>query len=125
MMPVATLWEYREFKRDETPAPCIPFIHSYNVDQVTEYVSLFGMDPVELSIVGDRALLTDGNHRIVAAKKLGYSEIPVNITVFFGDGRDTFYKHTLDRFTFISKDLEDELKNIFLGSDFPKDLSIL
>jgi hypothetical protein len=120
MLPVKMLWEYREFKRDEVPAPRIPYVHDYNTDQVTKHVSLYGMDPVELSIIKDRALLTDGNHRIVAARNLGYDNIPVKVVVLFGDGSDTFYKKTLERFKLIEKELEFELKKMFLGDDFVK-----
>src|ERR1044072_1401119 len=80
MMPVDVLWEYREFKRDEVPAPMIPILQSNNVDEVTEYVKLNGLKPLELSVVNDRALLTDGNLRIVAAKRLGFQEVPVDVT---------------------------------------------
>jgi hypothetical protein len=121
MLPVKMLWEYREFKRDEVPAPRIPYIHDYNTDQITQYVSLHGMAPVELSIVKDRALLTDGNHRIVAARNLGYNHIPVKVVILFGDGSDTFYEQTLQRFKPIEKELEFELKKMFLGNDFLKD----
>jgi hypothetical protein len=117
MMPVDVLWEYREFKRDEVPTPLVPFIHSHTVEQVTDYVDLHGMAPVELSIIKDRALLTDGNHRIVAARRLGHDQIPVTVTVFFNNGSETFYNHTLERFRLITKDLEFELKKIFLGND--------
>jgi hypothetical protein len=114
MMPIDLLWEYREFKRDEVPAPVVPIIQTYNVNEVTEHVRLHGVEPLELSIVNDRALLTDGNHRIVAARRLGFREVPVEVTVFFGDGADTFYQHTLDRFKPMTKSLEMELKSLFL-----------
>ena len=114
MMPIEVLWEYREFKRDEVPAPVIPMLQSYNVDEVTEYVRLHGVKPLELSVVSDRALLTDGNHRIVAAKRLGFREVPVEVTVFFGEEGETFYQHTLDRFKPITRSLETELKLLFL-----------
>ncbi len=84
-MPIGLLWEYREFKRDEVPAPRIPFVNMYDVDEVTEHVRLHGLEPIELSIVGDKALLTDGNHRIAAAKRLGYEAVPVYVMVYFGE----------------------------------------
>lgn len=113
-MPLSVLWEYREFRRDEIPAPAIPFIHDHSLDQITDYVRSHGIEPVELSVVKDRALLTDGNHRVVAAKRLGVTEVPVKVTVFFGDGADTFYEHTLDRFKPITSALEVRLKFLFL-----------
>lgn len=118
MIPVEVMWEYREFRRDEVPAPCLPFVNNYTADEITEYVGVHGIEPVELSIVKDRALLTDGNHRIIAARRLGETLIPVKVTVFFGDGSETFYEYTLNRFKPISKALEKELKEIFLGEDY-------
>lgn len=117
MMPVDVLWGYREFKRDEVPAPCVPYFQSHTVDEITDYVNIHGMEPLELSIIKDKALLTDGNHRIVAARRLGMCHIPVRVTVYFGAGRETFYDHTLDRFQPITKELELELKKLFLGDD--------
>ena len=114
-MPIEVLWEYREFKRDEVPAPRIAMVHGHNVDEITQYLRTHGLEPLELSIVKDRALLTDGNHRIVAAKRLGLEEVPVNVTVFFGDdSMQTFYEHTLQRFKPITKHLEMQLKILFL-----------
>jgi hypothetical protein len=114
MLPVKLLWEYREFKRDEIAAPRIPLVHSYTVEQVTDHVKSHGMEPVELSIVKDRALLTDGNHRIVAASRLAMEVIPVTVTVFFGNADEVFYQHTINRFKPIGIALATYLKNIFL-----------
>ena len=115
-LPISLLWGYREFKRDKVPAPRIPLIgiNMYDVFEITEYIQYNGIDPLELSIIKDKALLTDGNHRIVAAKRLGYTEVPVKITVYICDGRDTFYDHTLERFKFIDSELEFYLKKLFL-----------
>jgi hypothetical protein len=117
ILPLDVLWEYREFKRDEAPAPQIPFIHGHTIDEITQHISVHGLDPVDLSIIKDRALLTDGNHRIIAARRLGLEQIPVKVTVHFGDGSETFYRYTLDRFKLITPSLEYELKKIFLGGD--------
>jgi hypothetical protein len=113
-MPVSVLWDYREFKRDEVAAPVVPFLHGHSLEEIIDYVKEHGLDPVELSVVKDRALLTDGNHRLVAARRLGIEKIPVNVTVFFGDGADTFYDHTLERFKPIDGMLEVQLKRLFL-----------
>ena len=112
-IPIAVLWEFREFNRDEVPAPRTSFIRNYSIDSITEYVNIQGkVDPLELSVLGNRALLTDGNHRIVAAKRLGYKVVPVNVVVFFGEGAETFYNHTLDRFKPLSRHLELWLKKV-------------
>jgi hypothetical protein len=120
VLPVDILWEYREFKRDEVPSPVIPFVHSYTIEEITTYVKQNGLDPVELSIIKDRALLTDGNHRIVAAKALGYATIPVVVTVYFGGSNDVFYEHTIDRFRTISQPLAEELKRLLLHERIQK-----
>lgn len=114
ILPVDVLWEYREFKRDEIPAPHIPFVHNYTTEQITDYVSRNGLDAIELSIIKNEALITDGNHRIVAARNLGYENIPVVVTVYFGTGNDTFYQHTINRFKPIDRKLAFELKQLFL-----------
>lgn len=118
-LPTAVLWEFREFKRDEVPAPRNSFVQTYSVDEVTNYVNGKGkIEPVELSVIGNRALLTDGNHRIVAAKRLGFKMIPVQLVVFFGKESHPFYEHTLNRFKPISRHLELWLKRAFLVLDF-------
>lgn len=121
LLPVDTLWEYREFKRDEIAAPCLPFIQNRTMEEIMNYVGKHGMEPVELSIIKDHALLTDGNHRIVVARRLGHELIPVNITVFIGDGSDYFHHCTLSRFQPIAKPLKLELKKIFLNNESARD----
>jgi hypothetical protein len=115
-LPTAVLWEMREFKRDEVPAPKNSFVRVHTVEEVTNYVHATGkLEPVELSIIGDRALLTDGNHRIVAAERLGLRMIPVHLVVYFGEHSHPFYEHTLQKFEPISRHLELWLKKIFLS----------
>ena len=114
-LPVDVLWSFREFKRDEVPAPNIPYVKNHTIEDITEHIKAQSkIEPLELSIIGNKALLTDGNHRIVAAKRLGYTTVPVNVIVFFGEGTETFYEHTLKRFKPISPHLELWLKRIFL-----------
>ena len=116
-LPIELLWSYREFKRDEVPAPRVPFMNMYDVDEVTEHVRIHGLEPLELSVIGEKALLTDGNHRIAAAKALGYHEVPVYVMVYIGEAKQTFYSHTLDRFKPVTKDLQNSLKRIFLNQN--------
>jgi len=113
-IPIEVLWSYREFKRDEVAAPKIPFMNMYDVEEVIEHVRFNGLEPLELSIIGEKALLTDGNHRIAAAKQLGYHEVPVFVMVFFGEGQEMFYNHTLERFKPVTKDLENVIRRLFL-----------
>ncbi|HEY9045602.1 MAG TPA: hypothetical protein VIN08_06880 [Ohtaekwangia sp.] len=112
-IPISVLWSYREFKRDEVPAPRLPYINMYDVDEVTGYVKEHGLTPLELTVIKNTALLTDGNHRIVAAKRLGYEVVPVEIIIHFGNGVDYFYEHTLNRFLPIDANLEAHLRKIF------------
>jgi hypothetical protein len=122
-IPVSVLWEFREFNRDEVPAPRSSFIRNYSVDSITEYINIQGkVEPLELSVIGNKALLTDGNHRIVAAKRLGYKVVPVNVVVFFGEGSQTFYNHTLDRFKPFSRHLELWLRKFSLKELSPDKL---
>ncbi|WP_276369366.1 hypothetical protein [Chryseolinea sp. H1M3-3] len=121
-LPTAVLWQFREFKRDEVPAPKNSFVPTYSVDEVTHYVKnkKGTIEPVELSIIGNRALLTDGNHRIVAAQRLGFKMIPVNLVVFFGEDSHPFYDHTIQRFKPLSRHLELWLKRAFMVIDFKR-----
>ncbi|MEJ7644735.1 MAG: hypothetical protein WKF87_09070 [Chryseolinea sp.] len=116
-IPVSVLWSYREFKRDEVPAPRFPFMHMHSVAEIKDDIQVNGLEPLELSIIKHTALLTDGNHRIVAARQLGYGMVPVEIVVYFGSGADTFYEHTLNRFKPIDKRLEEILRRVFFKSD--------
>jgi hypothetical protein len=124
MLPVELLWEYREFKRDEAPVPASPFLPSHTIAEITSYVKAHGFHPLELSIVKDRALLIDGNHRIVVARRLGLDFIPVNVTVIFGDGSQEFYKHTLNRFKPISEELAPYLKELFIDDLYSWDTDV-
>lgn len=112
-MPTDVLWEFRKFKRG-TPAEITSFINSYGIEDNPEYVN--GKDefgPVELSIVGNQALLTNGNHRIAIAKRLGLKMIPVHLVVFFGACPFPFDDNTLNRFKPVSRHLELWLKRFF------------
>ena len=107
------LWHYREFRRDETPVPHLPFVETHNVEEVTSYIHQHGITPLELTIIKNKALLTDGNHRIVAARRLGYTTVPVEIIMHFGSGVNMFYEHTLSRFKPINTELEKHLRKAF------------
>ena len=108
VLPVSLLWDYREFKRDELPAPKVPFINMYDVEQVTDHIKTYGIkEPLELSIIGNHALLTDGNHRLVAARRNNYELVPVNIHVYSSVlAQEVFYEHTLLRFKHLNPALK-------------------
>jgi hypothetical protein len=113
-LPTEVLWEFRKFKRD-TPAEITSFINSYGIDDNPEYINEKDeFEPVELSIVGNQALLTSGNHRIAAAKRLGLKMIPVQLVVFFGAFPIPFDDNMLNRFKPVSKHLELWLKRFFI-----------
>ena len=102
-MSVKELLNYREFNREEKPAPKIPFIQTYSVDEVTEWVQSNGIvKPLELSVWNDKALLTDGNHRIVSADRLKFEKISVKVTYYETEELvAVFYEHTIQRFKVI------------------------
>lgn len=116
-IPVSVLWSYREFKRDEVSAPRLPFMHMHSIGEIKDHIQVNGLETLELSIIKHTALLTNGNHRIVAASQLGYARVPVEIVVHFDSGADTFYEHTLNRFKPIDKNLEQILRSVFFIND--------
>ena len=102
-MHVEELLQYREFDREARPAPMIPFIQTYTVDQVTEWVKENGISeekPLELSFYQNTALLTDGNHRVVAANRLKLKLVPVMVTIYetMEELEKVFYPQTINRF---------------------------
>lgn len=113
-IPIDIIWQYRELKQDGVPVSNDAFIgvNRYDVVEVADYIRHFGIEPVELCIIGATALLTDGNHRIAAAKYLGYETVPVVIKVLIGNGN--FSDLRLTRFIPINEELEAFLKKVFL-----------
>ncbi len=102
-MSVAELLPYREYNRVLNPAPKVPFIQTYDMEEVVAWVSVNGVSeqkPLELSVFEDTALLTDGNHRVAAASILGIATVPVEITYYESkaDLEHMFHQHTIDRF---------------------------
>lgn len=95
------LLNYREYDRVAKPAPCIPFVQGYTVEQVKEWMSTQPtIEPLELCIYGDKALLTDGNHRIAAAHQLGIKTMLVEVR-FIDDEpelKSILYDQTISRF---------------------------
>lgn len=100
LMNTSELMDYREFDREAKPAPLIPFVQTYNVDEVTNYFTANEMSELEVSIIGNKALLTDGNHRIVAAMRLKMATVPVAVTYFESEEelKTVFYPQTIARF---------------------------
>src|SRR5690606_17197503 len=93
-------------------------IHYFGLERITDFINGSGVDSLELCIIHDKALLTDGNHRIVAARRLGHKVIPVNIRVLNGDGSDLLYPHTLSYFKLISHELKEMLMDIFAKENY-------
>ena len=109
LLPVDTLWEYSQlyarlssFDND---------INQYDLHEITEHILINGIDPLELSIVDRKALVTDGNYRILAAQRLGYQEVPVRINVYVN--RENVEAHQLERFHPIQEDLAIYLERLF------------
>jgi hypothetical protein len=120
LLPITVLWNFREFRRDEAQGIGLPVagIHYFGVERITDFIHGRGVDSLELCIIHDKALLTDGNHRIVAARRLGYKVIPVNIRVLKGDGSDLLYPHTLAYFKSISPELRQMFMDIFEKANY-------
>lgn len=102
LMSVKELLAYREFNRVDKPAPQIPFCQQYTVAEVVGWLQSNDgniPEPLELSICDDKALLTDGNHRIAAAEIIGIKQVPVKVTYYTKESlSETFYPHTIERF---------------------------
>lgn len=98
---IEELLPYREFDREANPAPRIPFCQMYNVDEVRGFIEEGGtIEPLELSVFEDKALLTDGNHRIAALKQLGVTIVEVLVTYYdtIEELSTVFYPQTVSRF---------------------------
>jgi hypothetical protein len=93
IMKVSELMRYREFDRELNPAPVLLGFKTYSVDEVTEWLKeqdILSITPLQLCVVDDSALLTDGNHRLLAAHKLGKEFIPVSVRYI--ESKDKFQK---------------------------------
>lgn len=113
-IPIEMLWEYREHKLDEVhTAQFIAPVNTYEVDEIAAYINTHGIEPLQLSVVGTRALLTDGNHRIVAARQLGYTHVPVYVMAFPGDGK-AFIEETRKQFKPLSEEMTALLRDLYL-----------
>lgn len=111
-LPTSLLLNYREFDRVKKPAPRIPFCQGETVESLTEAIKKEGItSSLELSICGDLALLTDGNHRICSISQLGYSECPINIVRYdsMAELESVFYVQTINRMKKIGNSLMAEL----------------
>lgn len=115
-MPTDVLWGFRKFKTDEVPTPKTFFTTSYAIDEAPDFINENGeFELIVLSVIGKHALLTNGSHRIAAAKRLGLKMIPVQLVVFFGEPAYPPYdEHTIKRFKPISRHLELWLKRFFV-----------
>lgn len=95
------LMPFREYDREASPAPQIPFVHQYTFEEIVQWVASNGVaKPLELSIYGHLCLLTDGNHRIAAAHKLGIKEVPVTVNYYdtLEELQASFHPQTIARF---------------------------
>ncbi len=98
---VSQLIDYREYDRALNPAPQIPFIKQYTFGEIVIWMSENGVvSPLELSIYGNKALLTDGNHRLAAAALLGIKEVPVTVKFYETEAefKASFHAQTIARF---------------------------
>jgi len=74
-IPLEEIEKYKEFDREVT----IRFNKS-ELDDLTEYIGKNGItSPITLQVYNGYGLITEGNHRIAAAKRLGIKNIPTRI----------------------------------------------
>jgi len=98
---VNDLLYFREFDRIKEPAPKILYYPTYTIEEVVEWVKIHGITtPLEFSVFEDSALLTDGNHRILAASILNIDKVPVRISIFesMDELNTIFFEHTIKKF---------------------------
>lgn len=114
-LPIEMLWEYRMHKVNSIYASnnrVVP-VNTYEVDEIAEHISIHGMEPVQLTVAGTQALLNDGNHRIAAARQLGYTHVPVHIIVFPVRAEKVFLPEMLNQFKPLSDKLASVLRELF------------
>lgn len=82
-VPVDFLWQYREFDRCGKDN----IYGDEYIEQFTNYIKENGITkPIILTVDTGKGLITDGNHRLCIAKKLGFKTVPVEVVYGkFGD----------------------------------------
>lgn len=116
ILPISVLWHYKEFDRATNPSP----LGINSVAKMMADIQREGMrKPIELTVWNNSALVTDGNHRLAAMKKLGYKYISTKIQFFatdFSTGTDyvldTWPVTTIARFVRVGKDIANTLNSI-------------
>lgn len=75
-VPVDFLWQYREFDRCGKDN----IYGDKYIKQFTNYIKENGITkPIILTVDTGKGLITDGNHRLCIAKKLGFKTVPVEV----------------------------------------------
>lgn len=74
-IPVEFMWQYREFDR------CNDKLYSDKyIQELTKDIEKNGINlPITLQIYDGNALISEGNHRLCIALKLGFKTIPVQV----------------------------------------------
>lgn len=81
LIPVQILIKYRECDReaDYITYKGNEFLHT-DLNKLSESIKTKGFtEPVKLTIQSNKALLTDGNHRLACSLRLGLNNIPVEL----------------------------------------------
>jgi hypothetical protein len=74
LVPISTLEKYKEFDREGKDSIDDP---GY-LDELTDDIKQNGVqEPLHITHENGRGVLTEGNHRLVAAKRLGMTHLPV------------------------------------------------
>lgn len=104
-MKTSILKRYREFDREKQPSPFVMFqTKSYDLEQSILKEGI--LSPVELVVLGNKALLTEGNNRLMIAIRNGIKDIPCEVRV---TSREFLNEHQISRFKLINKRLLKEI----------------
>jgi hypothetical protein len=102
LMSTNELMPYREFDREAEPAPfCYGFTRT--LSQIMDWFHAGNRvtidNPIDLTVCGSSALLTDGNHRLLCSSKLNESVVWVRVTYMSYDELNTiFQSNTISKF---------------------------
>lgn len=114
---IRVLSKYREYDREadskENFVTFLPCTVTRDLDKLTESIKQSGIKtPGTLTIYKNKALLTEGNHRLAAAIRLNMEYYPLDIE-YYDDIEDDDHKNhinsRLDNFVEIDEELENEI----------------
>lgn len=85
-IPVGLLLNYREFDRVAKPAPQLPFVKQHTVKEHMDYIKEGNkIEPIELGVVDNMAVVFEGNHRTAAFYLLYGEDCMVEVEISYFD----------------------------------------